>query len=107
MYNRRNEHDMAILGSKYGLVKTEQIIESYEETLTELRAKELVPQVGHRLQKYDCVLYYRGGAGKEYSNLIRKACEEYGKVLKLAGYGNLGDIERIPCIIQESYEGKV
>jgi hypothetical protein len=45
------------------------------------------------------------GIGKKYFNLIRKTCEEYDKILKIVGYKNLGDIERISCIIQEIEKG--
>jgi hypothetical protein len=40
-------------------------MEPYEETLSERRAEELVPQVGNELQEYDYVLYYRGGDRKK------------------------------------------
>jgi hypothetical protein len=99
VYNRRNGHDMAILSSKYGLVYADEIIEPYEEVLTKQRTKELLPQVSLRIKNYDCVLYYRGGAGKEYFNLIKAACEQADKTLILFGYKNLGDINEIPTAI--------
>jgi len=100
VYNRRNGHDMAILSSKYGLIKAEEIIEPYEEVLTEQRVKELIPQISMAIQKYDIIIYYRGCAGKEYFTLIMDACENAGKPFFSVGYKNLGDINILPEIFQ-------
>jgi hypothetical protein len=74
VYNRRDGNDMAILSSKYGLIDAEEVLEPYEKVLTKERADELLPQVIEEIQNYDSVLYYRGGAGKEYFDLIKEAC---------------------------------
>jgi hypothetical protein len=107
VYNRRNGHDMAILSSKYGLIDAEKVIQPYEEVLTKERADELLPQVIEKIQNYDYVLYYRGGAGKEYFKLIKEACEDRDKVLISVGYKNLGDIQMIPYVIQQTEKDNV
>ena len=100
VYNRRNGHDMAILSSKYGLVKAEKVIEPYEEVLTKQRVEELLPQVVEGIRYYDAVVYFRGGAGKEYRNLINEACEKAGKKFACCGYKNLGDVNKIPQLLE-------
>jgi hypothetical protein len=71
----------------------------YEEVLTKERADELLPQVIEKIQDYDSVLFYRGGAGKEYFNLIKTACDFAGKTLTSLGYRNLGDINHISRLL--------
>ena len=95
VYNRRNGQAMAILSARYGLVKAEQIIEPYEQALTKERATELIPQISKQIQEFDYVLYYRGGAGRQYYELIETACEKAGKNLLTVGYKNLGDINKV------------
>jgi len=100
VYNRKNGHDMCILSTKYGLVDAERVIEPYEETLTEQKAEQLIPQIVEKIKGYDCVVYYRGGAGRAYFNLMREACRRAGKTLVSFGYKYMGDISELPDVLQ-------
>lgn len=100
VYNRRNGHDMCILSTKYGLVDAEKVIEPYEETLTEQKAEQLIPQMVKKINGYNYVVYFKGGAGKEYFNLMREACEHAGRTLVSFGYRFMGDIDELPNILQ-------
>lgn len=91
---------MCILSTKYGLVDAEKVIEPYEETLTEQKARELIPQMIEKINGYDCIVYYRGGAGKEYFNLMREACERAGKTLVSFGYKYMGEISALRYLLQ-------
>lgn len=107
VYNRRNGHDMCILSTKYGLVDADEVIEPYEETLTKQKTNELIPQIVEKIQSHDCVVYYRGGAGREYFNCIREACERAGKTLISFGCKYMGDINLLPKVIQLIERGQL
>ena len=91
---------MCILSTKHGLVDAEKVIEPYEEVLTTQRARELIPQMVKKIEGYDCIVYYGGGAGKEYFNLMRKACRRAGKTLISFGYKYMGGINELPTVIK-------
>ena len=92
VYNRTQGCDFAILSAKYGLVEADRVIAPYEQVMTKERAEELVEQVMAKVKKYDYVIYYRGGARKEYLNCMREACKRVGTTLLILGYAILGGI---------------
>ena len=96
---------MCILSTKHGLVDAEKVIEPYEEVLTTQRARELIPQMVKKIEGYDCNVYYGGGAGKEYFNLMRKACRRAGKTLISFGYKYMGGINELPYVLQLVEQG--
>ena len=100
VYNRRNGHDMCILSTKHGLVDAEKVIEPYEETLTKDKAEELIPQMVEKIKGYDYVVYYRGGAGKDYLNCMREACKRARKTLVSFGYKYMGGINELPNVLR-------
>lgn len=100
VYNRKNRHDMCILSTKYGLVDAETTIEPYEETLTEQKAAQLICQMVEKINGYDCIMYYKGGAGKAHFNLMREACERARKTLVSFGYKYMGGINELPNVLQ-------
>jgi hypothetical protein len=100
VYNRKDGHEMCILSTKYGLVDAETVIEPYEEVLTKGKAKELIPQMVKKIEGYDCVVYYRGGAGKEYFNCMKEACKIARRTLVSFGYKFMGGINELPKILQ-------
>ena len=89
-----------ILSAKYGLINADTIIEPYDQIMTPERAKELLPQVKEALEGFDLVIFYKGGARKEYKELIERACEETGTRLISFGYGNMGDIGKLDKILE-------
>ena len=42
----------------------------------------------------------KGGAGKEYFNLMKEACRRVGKALVSFGYKYMGDIDKLPNVLQ-------
>ena len=103
LYKKSKElgYPFYILSAKYGLVHSEDILEPYDEILTEERAKDLVPQVAEVLRNFEIVVYYRGGARTMYLYLIKEASKIAGTRLVSFGYANMGDINKLEAIIQE------
>jgi len=103
LYRRSKELGIpfCILSAKYGLISADEEVEPYEAVMTEVRCRELFPQILKKLEGYDVVVYYRGGARKEYLDCIRKACEVLGKEFVHFGYGNMGDIGKLGSILKE------
>ena len=106
VYYRVIKHDFAILSSEYGLVEAERVISPYEKVMTKRRAEELIPQVTAKLKNYDLVIYYKGGARREYYNCIRNACQAAGNTLIVLGFANMGGINDIIKVIALAEQGK-
>ena len=100
VYNRRSGFDMCILSAEYGLVNAHRTIKPYERLMDERRAEELVPSVAEKLKNYDCVIFFRGGARKDYFFCIREACKRAAKTLVVLGYANMGGINDLPIAIE-------
>ena len=105
VYNRSNGADFYILSAEYGLVPAQKIIEPYNTIMTPQRAKELAPKIAETLKGYDVVVFYRAGARKEYLKCIAKACRNAKVKLIVIGYGQIGDINKIPQIIKQLKSG--
>jgi len=89
-----------ILSAGYGLISGDEEIEPYEAIMTEERCRELLPTLLSRLKEFDVIVYYRGGARKEYLNCIERAAELLKKELVVFGYGNMGDIGKLESVIK-------
>ena len=100
VYNRTQCCDYAILSSKYGLVEADREIAPYEQIMTKQRAADLVPQVMMKVKKFDYVVYYRGGARKEYLDCIKEACREAARTLIVLGYANMGGINNLTKVLE-------
>ncbi|ASJ03942.1 hypothetical protein A3L01_00630 [Thermococcus barossii] len=96
-----------ILSAKYGLINADMIIEPYDKVMTPERAAELLSPVKETIKSFDLVVFYKGGARKEYRELIEKACEETGTRLISFGYGNMGDIGKLDKILEEVKNGSI
>ncbi len=101
LYKRSKELGIPffILSAGYGLISGDEEIEPYEAVMTEKRCGELLPTLLSRLKEFDVIVYYRGGARKEYLNCIEKAAELLGKELVVFGYGNMGDIGKLEEVL--------
>ncbi|WP_456326464.1 DUF6884 domain-containing protein [Palaeococcus sp. (in: euryarchaeotes)] len=104
LYKRSKELGIPfyILSAKYGLVNADTVIEPYDKVMTPERAAELLPQVKETIKGFDMIIFYKGGARKEYRELIEKACEETGTRLISFGYGNMGNIRDLDKILKEA-----
>lgn len=100
VYNRRCGNDMKILSAEHGLLDAHKVIEPYERVLDEVRASELIPSVAKELERYDCVIFYKGGARKAYVSCIKGACQKAKKPLVLLGFANMGGINDLPRVIE-------
>lgn len=105
VYNRTMGHDMCVLSSKYGLIKADKVIRPYEAIMDEERAKKFVKQATKMINRYDYVVYFKGGARKEYLDCIKEACQNAGKTLIVLGYANMGGINDIPRVLQQVEKG--
>jgi len=90
---------------KYGLIHSDEIIEPYDQIMTKERAKELLPQVKEVLKNFDVVIFYRGGARKEYVELIEKASKKANVKVIIFGYGNMEEISKLNDIVVNMYGG--
>ena len=91
---------MYILSGEHGLLFSERVIEPYNRIMDEDRMKQIVPEMVSTLQKYDVVIFFKGGSRKLYHKCIESACLQAGRPLTSFGYAFLGDINRLPEIIQ-------
>jgi len=107
VYNRRGICDMFILSSEYGLIGAHQIIAPYGRIMDKERAIELIPSVAKKLQSYDNVIYFKGGARKAYLYCVEEACRRAGKMLVTLGYANMGGINDLPNIISLVVRGNL
>lgn len=84
-----------ILSAKYGLVYCDEIIEPYNEIMDEDRCKRLEKQISQVLDEFDVIIYYKGGARKEYYNCLERISKKLNKKFISFGYGNMGDIGKL------------
>lgn len=103
LYRQSKElgYPLFILSARYGLVHSEEIIEPYDQILTEERIEELIPQVTEVLRKFDVIVYYRGGARRTYLEMIKRASKLANIKLVTFGYANMGDINKLKSVIEE------
>jgi len=94
-----------ILSAKYGLIHSDKIIEPYDQIMTKERIKELLPQVKEVIKNFNIVIFYRGGARKEYVELIEEASKKANVTLITFGYGNMGDVHKLENILEGVYNG--
>lgn len=107
VYNRRCDSDMCILSAEYGLVAAHEIIKPYDRIMDEKRVRELVPLVTPKIQDYDCVVFFKGGARKTYLSCIKASCKRAGKPLVTLGYANMGGINDLPKVVKLVKKGKL
>lgn len=100
VYKHRCGHDMYILSAEHGLLDSEKIIESYDRIMDEQRSHKLIPSMVPVIQKYDVVIFYKGGSRKLYEQCIQSACDEAGRKMIPVGFKIHGDINTIPEIIR-------
>ena len=103
VYNRRGTYPMAILSAEHGLVDSDTWLEPYDRILNQVRARQLVPQTTAYLHESGCdvVIYFRGGSGSIYLNLMMTAAAAARKVIIYFGYPNLNnkDVGYLPSLI--------
>jgi len=90
VYGRRCNRDMAILSARYGLVDVETHLAPYDQLMDHSRARELLPQTCEYVQNgdYDVLVYFRGGTGSNYLDLMRWTSEASKVPLVFFGYAN-------------------
>ncbi|TCK04585.1 DUF6884 domain-containing protein [Phorcysia thermohydrogeniphila] len=89
-----------ILSAGYGLVSGDEMISPYNAVMSEERCRELEGEIAERLKAYDVIVYYRGGARKDYLDCIKKVAEKLGKEFIVFGYGNMGDIGKLGEVLK-------
>jgi hypothetical protein len=95
--------DFYILSSKYGLIHSDEIIEPYESVITRERCKILLPEIIKKLTNIQPhkVVFYKGGARKEYFECVEEACRKLNKPILSFGYANMGGIKKLDEILGE------
>jgi hypothetical protein len=106
VYNRKGKNDMYILSAKYGLIKSDSIIEPYNMMMSEKRSKELENELLPIIQKYDLILFFAGGANYHYKNCIENAALKTNKKIISIGYGFMGDFQKFTNLI-DFYSNKI
>ncbi|MDW8434020.1 MAG: hypothetical protein RMK35_04360 [Aquificaceae bacterium] len=91
--------DFYILSAKYGLVHCEEEIEPYDEIMSKEKCKELKKEVMEKLKNFDSVVFYKGGARREYLECLEECCKELGIELLSFGFGQMGGIREVGSII--------
>ncbi len=97
LYRRSKELGVPffILSAKYGLIGGDEIIEPYEAVMDRKRCRELKEQIVKVLKEFDAVVYFRGGARREYYECLKEASEEAGVEFLSFGTGNMGGIKEL------------
>ena len=106
LYKRSKELNIPffILSAKYGLVNSEEVIEPYEEIMTYERCNLLKEKIKQVLQKLKpkVVIYYKGGARKEYLECIKSICNELNIPIKPFGFQIMGDIHKLKEVLDNA-----
>ena len=89
-----------ILSAGYGLVSGDEVISPYNAVMSEEKCKELERKIAERLKDYDVIVYYKGGARKDYLDCIKRVAEKLQKELVVFGYGNMGDIGKLGEVLK-------
>jgi len=104
LYRRSKELKVPflILSAKYGLVEANKEIEPYDAVMDKRRCKELKEQIKEKLKKYETVVFFKGGARKDYYECLKEACKEVGVKLISFGSGNMKGIRELPQKLKEA-----
>ena len=105
VYNRRNGADFAVLSAKYGLLYPDKIIKDYEQILDFKGVKKLIPQVAEFINKYELIVFFKGGSREEYRELIRHSSEIMNKPLIFIGNRNQEDIGKLEELLTRCTKG--
>jgi len=103
--NRRGGADFAVLSAKYGLLYPDKIIKDYEQVLDFKGVKKLIPQVTEFINKYELIVFFKGGSREEYRELIKQASEAINKPLVLIGNRNQEDIGKLEELLVRCTKG--
>jgi hypothetical protein len=101
LYRSRGDFPLYILSAKYGLIHSEQVICCYQMVMDEMRANELAPQVADVMRGFDRIVYFKGGARKEYIRCIKLASDLSGVPAILVGYGFMGAFRECSLIAEQ------
>lgn len=105
VYNRKNGADFAVLSAKYGLLYPDRIIKDYEQVLDSRGMHKLMPQVTEFIDKYELIVFFKGGSREEYRELIKNASDAINKPLILIGNRNQEDIGKIGELLSKCTKG--
>ncbi len=94
-----------ILSAKYGLVNGDEVIEPYNQIMDEKQCLKLEGKIEEVLKDFEIIIYYRGGARKEYHDCLEKVARKLNKKFISFGYGNMGDIKRLEGIVNVLSKG--
>jgi len=91
----------AILSAKYGLVRDGEVIEPYNTVMDGERCERLLDRIVRKLSSLgvEAVVFYRGGARKDYLRCIERACEIAHIPLFSVGYAHMGDIRKVKEVV--------
>jgi len=101
LYRKSKELELPfyILSAKYGLVNGNEVIEPYNQLMDESQCEKLKKQIKNILENFEIIIYYKGGARKEYLNCLEIVAKELNKKFISFGYGNMGDIRKLEDIL--------
>jgi len=104
LYKKSKEFrlDFYILSAKYGLISGDEIVEPYDQVMDKAQCEKLKSQIRDILKNFDVIIYYKGGARKEYLECLEVIAKELNKKLITFGYGNMGDIGKLEEILNGS-----
>lgn len=101
LYKRAKELGVPffILSGGYGLISGDEVIEPYDAVMTHEKCDYFKERIKLKLKKFDILLFYKGGARKEYLDCILKVANELGVEVIVFGFGNMGDIKKLDEIL--------
>ena len=97
--------DFYILSAKYGLISGDEIVEPYDQVMDKAQCEKLKSKIRDVLKNFDIIIYYKGGARKEYLECLEMIAKELNKKFETFGYGNMGDIGKLEEKLEEILNG--
>jgi len=89
------------------LIEISEVIAPYNRVMDEARAKELAVSVVKKIENYDYIVYFQGGARKVYLSCLESACYAAKKPLIIFGYANMGGINMTHIILEALSENRL
>lgn len=95
-----------ILSAQYGLIPSTEVIHPYDAIMNQEQCEKLKHIIKSVLKNFKTIIFYRGGARKDYYFCLEKIIKELDKEFIVFGYGNMGDIGKLEKIIQRINNAK-
>jgi len=90
-----------IMSAEYGLVRSSDILASYDRIMDERRARELVDEVVRQLRhdRITSVVFFSAGVNRHYRQLLEAACVRLDIEFRAIGTGCMQGAKELPALL--------